>query len=109
MPTAAILASRCVLLLILGFIVVVFWQLFTQRISLGGLLKDGQGNFSAGRAQMLMVTLMTAMQYLVQVMQKPTVFPDIPTIWLAALGVSHGVYLGGKAQAILFGNRSDQT
>jgi hypothetical protein len=109
MSTVAILASRSILLLIIGFIVVVVWQLFTNRISLAGLLQDDQENFSAGRAQMLMVTLMTAMQYVIQVTQKPTVFPEIPTIWLAALGASHGVYLGGKAQALLFGNRSDQS
>ena len=109
MAALAILVSRCILMLVLGFIVVILWQLFTRRLDLGGLLRDGQGNFSPGRAQMLMVTLVTAVQYLIQVTQNPTAFPEIPTIWLAALGASHGIYLGGKAQSILFGNRSDQS
>lgn len=108
MAAVATLASRAVLVLILGFLAVTLWQIFTSRISLSGLLQDTNGNYSPGRAQMLMVTLVIAIQYLAQVMQKPTAFPEIPTIWLTALGASHGIYLGGKAHTILFGNSSNQ-
>jgi hypothetical protein len=103
------LASRGLSVLILGFVVVTLWSVFTRRISLSGLLQDDKGSFSPGRAQMLMVTLLTALQYLGQVMQKPTAFPEIPAFWLAALGSSHGIYLGGKAFTILLGNRSNQS
>lgn len=103
------MAYRSILVLILGFAAVTFWKLLTQRIPLSGLLQDTDGNFSPGRAQMLMVTLLIALRYLTQVMQKPTAFPDIPTEWLAALGASHSVYLGGKAYTILLGNRTNQS
>jgi hypothetical protein len=109
MPSVAALASRSLTLLVLGFIAVTLWKIFTQSISLSGLLCDAQGNFSPGRAQMLMVSLLVALQYLGQVMHKPTAFPEIPSFWLAALGASQGIYLGGKAQDILFGNRSNQS
>lgn len=102
MPSVAVLASRCLLALLLGFIVVTLWKLFTGSISLAGLLRVNDGTeFSPARAQMLMVTLVTALQYITQVIQHPTAFPEIPTIWLSALGASHGIYLGGKAVPIL--------
>ena len=109
MQSVATLAFRSTLVLILGFFAVTFWKLLTRGIGLKGLLQDGKGNFSPARAQMLMVTLVMAIQYLAQVMQKPTAFPEIPSFWLAALGTSHGVYLGGKAYTILLGNRSNQS
>jgi len=109
MSSVATLAFRCTLVLILGFFVVTFWKLLTQGIGLKGLLADGQGNFSPGRAQMLMVTLMMSVQYLAQAMRSPSGFPDIPNFWLVALGASHGIYLGGKAYTIFTGNRSNQS
>ena len=103
LPSVTVLANRLLLTLILGFAVAVLWRLFTLGIGLNGLLQDDKGEFSPGRAQMLMVTLITAMQYLAQVIQKPTAFPEIPQVWLAGLGASHGIYLVGKARSILFG------
>jgi hypothetical protein len=102
MPSVATLASRCLLTLLVGFLVVTAWKLFTREVSLARLLSANGGNgFSPARAQMLMITLLTAVQYITQVIQDPTVFPQIPTIWLSALGTSHGIYLGGKAAPLL--------
>jgi hypothetical protein len=107
MPPIGLLVYRSILILILGFAVVALWNIFTRRIPLNGLLQDNNSDFSPGRVQMLVVTLMAAMQYIFQVIQNPTGFPEIPQTWLAALGASHGIYLGGKAYTIL-GGRSKQ-
>jgi hypothetical protein len=108
MSPIAALAYRGMLILLAGFAGVTIWKLFTQGMCLDGLLRDNNNEFSPGRAQMLLVTLLTAMQFLFQVIQHPTAFPEIPDAWLAALGASHGVYLGAKAFTI-FGNRSNSS
>jgi hypothetical protein len=95
------------LILVGGLFGIVFWKVLTGGISLSGLLygdrRDGGVEFSPGRVQLLIVTLTVGLYYLIQVIQNPTAFPDIPTSWLAALGGSQTVYLGGKARAMLFG------
>ncbi len=63
--------------------------------------------FSAGRAQMLMITVISAGYFLLQVIQDPTHFPDIPTPLLVILGGSSSIYLGGKAQAVYLGRFRD--
>ncbi len=90
-----------------GFFGAIFWKLLTGGISLQYLLygdsAGGGTSFSPGRLQLLMVTLMVAMQYLVQVISSPTQFPHIPQFWIVALGGSQAVYLGGKAWSLLSG------
>jgi len=97
-----------------GFFGLILWRLFTGEISLDWLLygdrrdrsKPGYSAFfSPGRTQLLMVTILTAGYYLLQVIHDPTTFPKIPVAWMVALGSSHAIYLGGKAQSVLLGIR----
>ena len=98
--------------LLAGFIGIVLWKILTSKIDLESLLSgddaNGATSFSPGRAQLLIFTLFVALQYLVQVIHNPTVFPQIPNYWVAALGGSQAVYLGGKAQSLLFGGFKDR-
>ncbi len=115
MNAAARFASWELIILMSGFGVIVFWKLLTGGIGLHQLLygdlrqRDGSYKkaYSAGRAQMLLFTIFFAMYYLLQVIQDPTKFPDVPNAALVILGGSHAVYLGGKAQAILLGRLKD--
>ena len=98
--------------LLAGFLGIVLWKILTSKINLDGLLSgdDASGNtsFSPGRAQLLILTLLVALQYVMQVIHNPAAFPQIPGSWVAALGGSQAVYLGGKAQSLLFGNIKDR-
>jgi hypothetical protein len=97
------------MILLGGFFGVIVWRLFTGEISLEGLLygsrRDRSAFFSPGRTQLLIVTTLTASYYLLQVIHDPTTFPEIPVAWVVALGGSHAIYLGGKAQSRLLGIR----
>lgn len=98
-----------------GLFGVIAWRLFTGGIGLDCLLYGDRRDwksptgyssfFSPGRTQLLIVTSLTASYYLLQVIHDPTTFPKIPAAWVVALGGSHAIYLGGKAQAMLFGIR----
>lgn len=93
-------------ILLAGIFGVVFWKILTGSISLSGLFQTNDEQFSPGRVQMLIFTLMVAIRYLMQVIQNPTAFPEIPADWIAALGGSHALYLGGKARGMLFNKDS---
>ena len=68
-----------------------------QSGSLRGLLRASDGSFSPGRVQMLVLTLVTAIQYLLTTIGNPAQLPAIPANLLMVLGGSHLVYLGSKA------------
>lgn len=95
------------LILLGGFFGVIFWKILTGGISLQYMLyadtPQGGTTFSPGRAQAMMVTLIVAVQYLLQAISHPTAFPQIPEFWVIALAGSHAVYLGGKARSLLSG------
>jgi hypothetical protein len=116
MPNITQLAAWEGIILVSGLCGIVLWKLMTGGISLNCLLYGdaravkGSGRrtyFSAGRAQMLMTTVVSAGYFLLQVIQDPTHFPDIPTPVLIALGGSSAIYLGGKAQALYLGRFRD--
>jgi hypothetical protein len=94
-----------------GFLCVVLWKLATGGISLSYLLdgdvRNPNGGFtsqaSAGRSQSLIVTLSVAGYYLVQVIHNPRELPQVPLAMVAALGGSHALYLGAKAQDMFKG------
>lgn len=106
MPSLATLAYWEALLLLSGFFGIVFWKLLTRKIPLNGLFEgdqpDGRTHFSPSRVQLFTATILFAVYYLLQVIQNPSGFPAVSEMWVAALGGSGGVYLLGKAQAILF-------
>ncbi len=119
MDSLAKLASSGAAVLFGGFFVVVLWKLFTGGIPLNGLLEgdvrddnspDGSGVSSApsaGRAQAFTVTMYIAVWYLLQVINNPKEFPQLPNALIGALAGSHAVYLGGKAQALFLGRLRD--
>ena len=91
---------------------VVGYQLLTGRIRTKNLLlgrnRHGDLHFSPGRVQLLVFTMGAALQYLSQVLYDPTKLPEIPPSWLALVGGSHAVYLGGKAYAMLWKDEKTQ-
>jgi hypothetical protein len=100
------------LILLVGFFGIVCWKLLTGAIDLQYLLygdartSDGSRSytfFSPGRAQLLMLTVTTSVYLLLQVIHDPATFPKVPEVLLAAVGGSQALYLGGKAQALLWG------
>jgi hypothetical protein len=94
----------------LGFVAalaaIIVLKILTGSISLNGLLtgdrKDGTQYFSAGRSQLLLITIFAAANYIRQVIVAPsmTSLPDIPVGTLEMLGASQLFYLAGKARAL---------
>lgn len=116
MPNVTQFAAWEGIILISGIFGVVVWKLMVGDISLNYLLHgdaravNGKGRkpyVSAGRVQMLMITVISAGYLLFQVIQDPTSFPDMPTPFLVALGGSQAIYLAGKAQALYLGRLRD--
>jgi hypothetical protein len=101
------------LILLGGFFGIVVWKLLSGGISLDQLLEGDIGTpnradgsdpgtyVSLGRAQSLVITSFTALYYLMQVLQNPTQFPQLPASLINVLMGSQAVYLAGKAQAML--------
>jgi|SRR5215469_14942361 len=115
MPSPSTLAYWEGLILIGGLFGVVFWKLATGEIALDdlfeGQIRDKNGDYSSytskGRVQSFLVTIYVALYYLMQVIQNPTKFPEVPAGLVGVLAGSHALYLGGKAQAMLLGRLRD--
>jgi hypothetical protein len=56
---------------------------------------------------MLVITLISAIYIVFQVIQAPSKFPDVPNGLIAVLGGRHAIYLTGKAQALYLGRLRD--
>lgn len=79
---------------------IVAYRLFTRRINLAGLFlqKDGTGQVSAGRVQLLLATIAMSADYLNQVATTTNgKMPDVSPNWLYLFGSSSGVYVFEKA------------
>jgi hypothetical protein len=85
--------------LIAAFGIVTLWKML-EAADFTGLLRSKDGTFSPGRAQMLVLTVMTAFQYLLSTIQDPSHLPTISQNLVMALGGSHAVYLGSKAWSL---------
>ncbi len=91
---------------------VVAVQMLTGQINTSGLLyghisgrRRGEDEyFSPERVQLLVLTLGAAFYYLSEVLNNPNTgtFPPLPESWVALLGGSHLVFLGGKSYARWF-------
>ena len=85
---------------------IVLVRLLTGSLRARGLIAGstaaGSQFVSAGRVQLLVVSLAAATQFLTQVWQRPGTFPEIPQNWLLLFGGSQMLYLGTK----LHGKRS---
>jgi hypothetical protein len=88
------------IILITSFGVVTLWRLF-KSASLAGLLRSDDGTLSPGRIQLLVLTVLTALQYLLTTIHDPSHVPKIPSTLVAAMGGSQLVYLVSKAWDIL--------
>ena len=99
MQWLANIARWDILLLIALFGVVVIWKLF-RSASFAGLLRSSDGTMSPGRIQLLVLTVLTALQYLLTAIRNPARLPAVPMSLVIALGGSQTVYLGAKAWSI---------
>ena len=78
----------------------VLFQILTRRINLAGVLgqKDGDGQVSPGRIQLLLATLAASASYLTQVSNATNgTMPDVGANWLYLFGGSSGIYVLEKA------------
>lgn len=93
------------IILLISFIVIITYQLLTNKINTKGFMLDKTGGraFSPGRLQMLVVTLSIALYYLLMLFgsKEPGRFPDLPDEFLLVLGGSHAFYLSGKLYGLL--------
>jgi len=83
-----------------GLAAIVAYQLLTGQINLQGILqrKDGTGQTSPERIQLLLATLAAAARYLAAVAQSHSgTLPDIDNNWLYVMGGSSGIYVAHKA------------
>jgi hypothetical protein len=71
-----------------------------QSVSFDGMLRSSDGTLSPGRIQMLVLTVLTALQYLLTTVHDPTHLPHIPEGLVIAMGGSQAIYLGAKAWSI---------
>jgi hypothetical protein len=79
---------------------VTLWKLF-QTGCFDGLLRSDDGSLSPGRIQLLVLTVLTALQYLLTVLHDPSHLPPISMGLVMALGGSQSIYLGAKAWSML--------
>jgi hypothetical protein len=84
------------IVLITSFGVVTLWRLFKSG-SFSGLLRSADGTLSPGRIQLLTLTVLAALQYLLETMHDPSHLHSLPSGVVAAVGGSQLVYLGSKA------------
>jgi hypothetical protein len=84
------------LILVTSFGVVTLWKLL-QTGSFAGLLRAGDGTLSPGRIQLLVLTILTSLQYLLATLHDPSHMPALPSNLVTALGGSQLVYLASKA------------
>ena len=79
---------------------VVGYQMFTGQINTAGLLqrKDGSGQTSPERIQLLLATIAAAASYLSEVTRSSGGnLPDVSNNWLYLMGGSSGIYALRKA------------
>jgi len=104
--TPAILLRNATAAFLLGMLLLVFYRMLTGGIRLAGLAheRDATGRlvYSPARLQLMLVSIVAAAQYFVQVLQHPAVLPKLPpvdTLTLSGLGGSQLLYLAFKAWA----------
>lgn len=112
------LAQWEIMALLGGLAAVVAIQLLTGDINTRYLLygtitgrKENDGRyFSPERVQLLAFTVGAALYYLSQVLATAPCgkFPPIPEGWLAVMGGSNAIYLGGKTYSRWFGSNQSQ-
>lgn len=76
----------------------VAYMILVRKINLHGLLHGQNKNFSPGRVQALVATLIAGGGYLMilSTHNDPSLLPPIPIEFLAVFGGSHSLYLAEK-------------
>ncbi len=83
--------------LVLGLMLIVGYQILTGKINTKKLLNDKKTNrLSPGRVQLIMLTLVGALYYLLMTAENPQALPKISKEMLYLLGGSNAIYLTGK-------------
>ena len=100
MRSLQIAAQWELIILVVSLGAVTLWKVF-QTASFRGLLRSGDSSMSPGRIQLLMLTSLTAMQYLLATIHDPSHLPTVPPDLVKVLGGSQAVYLGSKAWTAL--------
>src|ERR1700753_2844539 len=80
--------------------ITIVYRMLTGEINLNGLLqrKDGKGDVSPERVQLLIATLALSAKYVGEVAHSTSgALPDISPQWLYAFGASSGIYASVKA------------
>ncbi|BAY60843.1 hypothetical protein NIES22_09030 [Calothrix brevissima NIES-22] len=105
-------------LFMLGLISSISFFIFKNKINFKSLLTTKTNNpYSPERLQLLLITLIFAAYYLLNVLHSvnicklkhvPCTMPPIPSEFLFALGGSNFVYLWGKLSTILKQRRSER-
>jgi hypothetical protein len=83
---------------------ILVYRMLTGEIRLAGLLqrKNGEGEVSPERVQLLLATLALSAKYLGAVVHGTGgALPDISAQWLYVFGASSGVYASVKAWTVL--------
>ncbi len=94
------------IILIAAFGAITLWKLF-QSVSFAGLIRSSDGTISPARIQLLVLTVLTALQYLLTTIRDPSHLPAIPTGLVMGIGGSQALYLGAKAWSIFGQNRKN--
>ena len=95
------------LILITGFGVVTLWKLFGSA-SFAGLFRASDGSLSPGRIQLLALTSLTAIQYLLATLRDPSHLPSLPAGLVAVTGGSHAIFLAAKAWSFFAPKQKNQ-
>ena len=96
-----------IIFLITALGAVTLWRLFNDG-SFVGLLRSRDKSLSPARIQLLMVTVLTAMHYLLSTIHDPSHLPTVPLNLVGVLGGSQSLYLGAKAWDFHFKKRQEQ-
>jgi hypothetical protein len=94
-----------VLLALTVLAAIIAYRLLTGQINTRGLLRDKVGGraISTGRLQLLVVTLLIMIYFVMEVLETKK-FPNMPQAFVLALGGSNLFYLGGKFYGLLANN-----
>lgn len=103
MPSLAMFMIMEISILLIGFLIIVVYQLLTGKINSSGLLYDNTAtcSYSPARVQLLVTTVTTACYYLLKVSRNPSVLPPVPPEWLLVVGGGNIIYLIGKTTSLL--------
>ena len=98
--TLVIFTGYEVLFLLFSLTGVVAYQMLTGKINLKGLLENkirNENGVTLERVQLIIFTSISALYFILHVINDPSQFPTVPPEMVTLMGGSSLVYLGGKA------------